>query len=228
MTYRGLLTLIAVCLFTSPLVACQWSLSHASLNCDQIKDHTILSANLDHLRPDKTAAWIKQHYPIQESDIRETDYNHSEITKGISWAGREKVYSIVFRKVSLRNIKIVWESTQPTTQDILKCLGVPDAYSAFYTPTIKVHIKVFELELWYPKQGIVVRSVQMTSSDKPPEVRQHSEMTEMVVVKPGSLEQVVSAAYTPRAGAIVSETLQSLKPWPEKLQDIVVMTDTFR
>lgn len=222
---KSILSLLCLSLIVW-LLGCTVRVPGRRMACNQILDDAAHSIPFEALTPERMQQWLQDTYHHEASDIAVLEFANEQMTKGVAWNWNGKGYGAAFRNEDLRNIVVRWRGTRPTITEVLDCFGEPDFYRAGYSPAGEPGNKL-ELELWYPEKGLMVGHFRYSHSEQPPAIASRSTMTDLTIVRPGSIEAVVADAYLGRAVEVREKALQALKPWPGTWEDIVVETTVF-
>lgn len=220
---RKLLTLLLMLL--GSLTACRVQVASNQMSCDEILDDSLRSLNFSDLDPQSMHQWIENRYQLRDSDIQSLDYNDPYITSSLSWQYRGDSYLADFHNEDLKRIEVRWNSPQPTGGEIVECLGGPDFYRASYDLVGGGEADQLKLELWYPKQGIVVEHTRITKPIfRPKTITVHGSipMSAIIIVKPGSVDRTVNDVYLGQSLDVRQSKQESLKSWPGEWKDLVV------
>lgn len=150
----------------------------------------------------------------------------------VSWAriaiaGPIGVYSGWIQDGTLQKIDVQWifPLPRPTLSQAIACIGAPEYYIAFYEQAPEA-VATY-LDLLYPEKGIVVRyESPFTSSARPDpldEFHPFMRIEQVVVVAPGTPEQMVPAVYSAGnvAGSHADNSCLS-KPWPGSIKALEI------
>lgn len=223
-------------LVTLLLVSCSIPFPGETRECDRILEPPLITADLDALDPESIVQWVLDNYQVDPDEVRRYEYVDSEMTKSVSWEVDGTGHSAAFHGARLRSISVNWKSSRPTANEVIDCIGAPDFYGAYWGPAIEGG-DYFELELWYPDEGLLVRSFRTDplfhllpslSREQVPEVDGNEVMTELVVVPSGTLTEVLSSTYFPRSARVKKVSLEIVKPWPYEWGDIEITRTVWR
>ena len=139
------------------------------------------------------------------------------------------LYTAWFPDGVLQKIDVEWVFLRPTLSQAVKCLGTPEYYIAFYGPD--PHDVYALLDLLYPEKGIVIRYVSPFTSPARPEpiaeFHPYMRIRELVVVAPGTPEQMVPAVYS--VGNVGGNQVHNAclsKPWPGSFEAMEITSTT--
>jgi hypothetical protein len=218
------ITLSLVFLVMVLLLAMVGCIPRVAIDCNQIEDITLRELDFDQQNLNEFTEWIENTYQIKSSDILSGSYqnqaNLTPLTNSIGWAFNNKLYRAHFLEDQLVRITVEWEGALPDIEEVQECLGVPESYVASYQRG--GNINELQLDLWYPTEGLVVRSGISSRSDNPPSNLEASGVYRIIYTDNGDINYVVQSALIDSSEAKKSHLLELLKPWPERWKDIIV------
>lgn len=154
--------------------------------------------------------WIKSHYILQDSAIKETVYYDK--SQGLEWNSESRDYSLELHQ--LKRLHVSWQTKPLRIADIIKCLGKPSLYQA--ETGSDSGGPVHQLFLWYPEQGLVVGAGMRGGS---PNFSETSQMEYMIFVKPAPMSDMLMAVFQGGGWKVLMRET-SVKPWPGKVDSL--------
>ena len=187
--------------------------------------------------PDDVVATVNRLWGLDEDRIGLFEVKTFENRWGnpseVSWArialnGPIGMYSAWIKDGTLQKIDVQWifPLPRPTLSQAITCLGAPEYYIAFYDDEIEAIGT--NLDLLYLENGFVIRyESPYTSPDRPEPItafHPYMRISQLVVVAPGTPEQILSAAYSSgNVGGQHAENACLNKPWPGSIEAIEIV-----
>ena len=213
------------------LLSC--NVSKAPIGCTQIQEETLRSLDFGRMTLTDFQLWFNSS-PFREGKLEIIDYLE-ESKKSATWMYKDIKYMADFRGGTLVRIDVAWArmgkvTLEPTSAGIINCFGPPDLYQASYLT--HVDAKIFDLGLWYLNKGVVIKGSHHGKhwvdwpGRPPPLFDEKVTMTYMIIVAPGTAEEMIKSVYTYGDRDDVREkVLKTLRSWPGAWEKIMVDTD---
>lgn len=205
---RGFLILLALAF----LIGCTPLFARKSVACDQLIEESLRQLDFDQVNPDSFSIWVSTTYKLPASQIVDEPYDpeDSAITEVFKWRANGKLYHADFVGSELRRIEVQWDTFRPTADEATRCLGTPEFYLAYHELVVRPQL---DFQLWYPEQGVVVRSflpqrlgrVRLTKEMK---------MEYAFLTRPAPPQEMIRDVLIGNTAEIQQQRLGLLKSWP--------------
>lgn len=186
-----------MCVLACILCSCQ-GVQKTPVACDDIIDPPLKSVPFASLTTQDAGDWIRTNYP--SGTLLQVDRGPSYY-----WQYRGRDYGAHFAG---NNQSVSYQlKPAPTISDVIICYGKPDLYRI---TSVQEEVPGIELALWYIDLGYEFSSVRWgsTASNR---FDGASQMTDVTIVRPGILEDMVRNLYSEQ---YVTKVLSELQPWP--------------
>ncbi len=200
LAYLAAILLLAACVNPLPI------------SCDQI---TMLRNQMGVVfSPQDFQQWVRTTYQIPDNAIMATNSimsDRQDVDSGVRWQARGTQYDAQFGKGELLRLSIgKWNAT--SGDQLLACLGQPSHYYSYAAweengPWHRVY-------LFFPEQGVFAHGSDHwrgAYKDPIPAIDGKFPIDALLLVKPGSLEQLLTAGWGDLGPRRI---LQESKPWP--------------
>lgn len=143
----------------------------------------------------------------------------------VRWKSDGVQYELLVQAAQATLARVTYESSSPSGDRILQCLGIPDKYWAYYYPMITPTQRLVTLNLFFPAIGSACWIDKYGRGDSPPAFEPSDNIAACDFVPTSPPDQVISRLLSdlaaPRAARWIEE---QLKPWPADWQSILVET----
>jgi|GEM_PF-3043774 len=180
--------------------------------CPQINEINLFSIST----PNEMEMWLENNTRLTGDDILADSVAG---TNTLTWQENGSTYYAYFDDNKIKSIHIHWKALEPTLNDVLDCLGTPDLYYAefSYRRTGELH-----LSLWYLDEGFLVTSTDFGRQKVSVVIDENVIMTSIYfVATPFDSVEEMNEGLKP--AVYLHYPLDVLKPWPDNLEDIVVV-----
>ena len=170
--------------------------------------------------PDDIAPTVGRLWDIDKDQL--TPIARKDGLSQVGWSddNQEMLYSALFRKKQLQKLEVTFDPP-PTFAQVLGCLGPPEYYAAYEETDIEYF--GFYLQLWYLEKGLVLQHFFFFSHVRPTADLPAQRMEYLVVVAPGTREQMVPNVYTMGfLPSVQAWGLCILRPWPGSIEAIEI------
>jgi len=208
------------------LIALSWSCAPAPLaNCDAFQVPALKAMIRELSSREQVTTRVMKAYSLSEEAI--TEYREAMPNlERMSWNVRGQEHSALFNDGVLQKIDLSFHGTSITVDDFLTCFGPPDSYRATYRWDTEV--RVLELSLYYPRQGLIASAFVFSRANAAPPIDGKLTIDGLVVTRPGEIRQLEASSYTyPQSPDIINATLQQIRPWPGSV-DLIIVDDQIR
>jgi hypothetical protein len=170
--------------------------------------------------PNEAPARIAQVFGLQPGQVH--FYPDAAQQGGYAWDKDQVRGGLITRNSQPQAITLIYSAQMPSVDAVMRCLGAPDKYRAYYTWGVERHQLSFEL--YYATQGVRAGAYEFSDSKDSP--RSSGDIGAMgmmyfLFVQPGTLTETMQ-----RLTADLSpEAIGQLKPWPGKWEDLVIDVD---
>lgn len=203
---------------TLALAAALSGCARPPLECEAIVPSVTRSLPFDALTPENGGAWIVDHFHIEAKSNGETSYPR----RGPSWTWKdsERTYSLsYYDRTSEPKLSLYDLAQTPTLDDVVRCFGKPDYYRGV------VADGGLHFDMWYTSRGLVFGYWQLTPTRSFKVTGDLQLGTSIIVVRPGTLEQIGRRVYPQLAlQEEQTELLGNVRRWPASLSEITFTT----
>jgi len=193
--------------------------------CEDVVDVRIHSFPFTAASKPAILAWIQDQYGLAEKDI---SISHRPPTAELpdywewemGWRFADRDYRIAFLVSGRPDVVVTvqWQSEAPTLGDVLRCLGQPSAYHAYYQSYPEAVWTT--LDVLYPEKGLEFHGfIQSKVSYIDERVR----MRLATYAEPGSQENFVAHVYMQEPGTEANaKSLSAFRPWPGDISKVMI------
>lgn len=205
------------------LTTLNWSCTPAPpANCDAFQMSAVRAMIRELSSREQVTARVIQVYSLSEEAI--TDYQEAiPNLERVSWNVRGQEYSALFDDGVLQKIDLFFHGARITVDDFLICFGQPDSYRATYR--WDTEMRVLELSLYYPQQGLIASAFVFSRADTAPPIDGKLTIDGLAVTTPGKIRNLLTSSITyPQSSETIDAVLQQIRPWPGAV-DLIVVDD---
>ena len=189
------------------------------LDCAEVSDAKLATFPFDQSAA-VASVWIQYEYSLTTKEI-EDGLSADGTQHSLYWRVQQQSYDVTVwsdaRESAL--IRVRRSDRAPTLADVLRCLGDPSLYRAYYVWYPEAVGTA--LELWYPEQGLMLTAhVTRRASG----FRDHQIVEGTSYVQAGQPEEIIPRlflAVAPGSDRYI-QILHGLKPWPGSIEDVTI------
>lgn len=215
---RGKLCLVHLLLFVIVVLGACQPQERADRDCDALFISQLQSLDFSVDGPIELREWLDAELEIAPGMVNtegvDDPFGQSELTSLTRWIGNSRRYLGKFVGSDLVQVQELWTDDEPTGDDVLRCLGEPAFYMAYYDqPSTQFELLV---DLWYPQKGLLVRAIEFgRDPTRPPTVSGQLRFDLIRYVAPNqSMEDVVADAFIDVWAEAREAWMAQIRPWP--------------
>ncbi len=157
------------------------------------------------------APWLNEKYQVGDTIV--------------SWGKDEARYVLTIGNERITGIGVMYDQHAPSTDQVIRCLGTPEKYWAFYSPGPLPTKRLAQLHMFFPASGVIASAVRFGDGERPPRFDGNARVPDFLFVPPGSGEEAIARFLSDRPDDMRQQIAQQLKPWPGNWEDIVIEID---
>jgi hypothetical protein len=201
------------------LAACTVQPPRQPTDCTEVADVRLDSFPFAVATEQSILAWIENQFAITPEGVRIRPTNVG--IEYLDWESERKAFTVSLSDQGERvaSVSAKWRTQAPSIGDVLRCLGAPQSYRAYYALNPDAGPWT-NLELWYPERGLQVEAVverRATGFDEGLSV------TNMLYAEPGTAQELAARFWVVEVNSdAYRRILETLADWPGAMTDIKI------
>jgi hypothetical protein len=191
-------------------------------SCDQISQLSLRAILPLAIADDDMPGLVSEKFGVSESDVL---VRPAAEGSDVRWTSSGVTYELLVKSGRITLARVSHKSAAPSGDMVLRCLGNPDEYWAYYYPMPTFTRRIAQLNLFYPAIGAACWITKYGSGDTPPSFGPYDTIAACDFVPVDPAEQVLPLLLSDLLGPTARDYIeQQLKPWPGNWQGINVET----
>lgn len=182
-----------------------------SITCNQFIDTRVKSIDFTSIKNGTESTWIDTHFA----------WNSKQFTTHLSsrvwmWESLNKEYRLHV-KYPLIKLRQLWRYSTVTIDDMLRCLGEPQAYSV--VAEVGPDAKRYSLSFFYEQKGYVV-TAQHLYDIQSPQITRNLQLFYVEIVPANPSVEMLKNSLLLYDSKVQTTWSNALKPWPGVIEDV--------
>ena len=181
--------------------------------------------------PDEVVSTVVRLWEIERDFVRVDLTASGDEVLRVRWRSSASIgvlgeYLASFQEdQKLAKISVKWGNPRPTLVETIECLGLPDHYIAFYSPSAEG--QYLDLAMLYTEKRVIVRHDDLSWRTELSEIHPGMRMDRFIVVAHGPVDQIVTDMYS--HGFEVRDHARFgvclLAPWPGAIDAVEIASE---